>query len=78
MGRLEPKNAAWRRYEIRSREVHQSVSSFESEMERVDKWLVRNSHAMADLVSIRENLLELYLKEDIKMHKRQRSLKNPQ
>lgn len=77
MGRIDPRQAAWRRYDIKSREVQQSVSSFECEMERVDRWLVRNSHAMADLVSIRENLLELYMKEDMKIQRsRQRSVRD--
>lgn len=49
------------------------MSSFDEEMKRVDKWLMRNSLAMADLMLVRENLLDLNVKDD---HKAQKSQKN--
>lgn len=63
------KSAAWRRFEVKSREVQQNTSTFENELDKVDMLLQRNSNAMADLIAIRENLLEISFKEEMKVQK---------
>lgn len=69
---MDTRIETWNRYELKANEVQNNISSFDEEMKRVDKWLLRNSAAMADLISVRENLLELYVKDDIKTQKNQR------
>ena len=48
------------------------MSSFEREIEKIDRLFMKNSLAMVDLTSVREDLLNLYLSEDIKAHKKKR------
>lgn len=52
------------------------MSSFEKEIEKVDRLFMKNALAMVDLTSVREDLLNLYLTEDIKAHKKKRKHSN--
>ena len=64
----------WNRLELKSRDVQRNVTSFEKEIERVDRLFMKNSLAMVNLTSIQEDLLNLYLSEDIRAHKKKRKL----
>lgn len=60
---------AWRRFEIDSNGLHQKESSFESEIEKIGQWSVKNANAMADLVAIRESLLNFHFQGTIKIQR---------
>jgi len=62
----------WKRVEQKAKNLLTTNVTFDLELQRVEKLFHRNESAFANLVSVRENLLGIYVKEGI-----QRDFPNP-
>ena len=59
------KELYWRRFHIKSREVLTDHTTYDLELKKIESLHHKNEKALADLVSLREDLLRIYVKSEL-------------